>query len=190
MLLCFDIFVSFPKMPPKKNTTPPKRDASPKRSKPWNNAIVIDAAMGEFKHIQVKTFEEKQAQVGGYLELLPRADPSNEEFDAYVNEEGELKRLPSNFVAGAMFYDLGFATDKLLRPFIIAGNVLLMRPDDRAFSKEQLERIEKAYHVGETSCECSGDDCSEEVSSKDAYCSGEGCKRVVCAKCSKCDQHA
>lgn len=179
-------------MPPKTDVES-KRDASPKRSAAKNNAVLIDANTGECKYIRVKTLEKMQSHVGGNIELLPRTAQDDECFEAYVNEEGELLKLASNLVAGAMLFCLGFATDKLIRQYIISGNALLMRPDQRPFSKPQLELIEKCKHVA-LQQECEAYDCYDSICEKDNYCNTKGCKNIICEDCwkqnrDKCEDH-
>ena len=108
------------------------------------NAFKIDAKSGQCSFMDIKSYKDTQREVGGWIELLPSAK-SNQEFEASVNEEGELIGLVGNAEAGRILDKLGFEMRFLMRPYLPAGNVVIMRNgDDKPFTTAQKQRLLEA----------------------------------------------
>jgi len=155
-----------------------KRDQSPKAPRP--NAIVIAPGGYEFTKVKVGNLRQLQTLVGGHITILPRSD---ERFCVYANEEGLMLNLPSNFTAGGMLTYLGQRTETLPLKYILLGTAVLLRDDERPFSKSDKECIRKAYTLWKQSEECAAHDCFDDVSMESQTCSKKECSYLICASC-------
>ena len=157
------------------------RDASPKR--PAFNTVLIlpEKASYELLYTKKDDLEALQTYVDGSITLLQAKHKKTNDYIVYCNEEGVLKRMPFNAMAGAMLYLLGFRTDYCMPPFLPSGPAVMMRKSGKAFTKAQLEEIEKASRVAGGECDTEG--CGQPLDMKAGECTKALCKNFVCKYC-------
>lgn len=102
------------------------------------NALLINAENEECTFVTTKDIKDIQGHVGGWFEMLPLKQDQETLFIAYANEEGEMMRLHGNFKAGRLLHALGFELRFLMRPFIPAGNILVLSKSEKAFTKKEM----------------------------------------------------
>ena len=128
------------------------RDASPKRPKNTFTIVIIPGPKVEYIVKKIKKADLTDVitkTVGGHFQMMPKNKTS--ELEAYVNEEGLLRNLPNNYVAGDMLFQLGFATNTLPIKHVVSGPVVLTRMledgEDATLRKKDLELIEKVFQA-------------------------------------------
>lgn len=155
------------------------RDKSPKRVASWN-CVFIDPNESKFKRIDVE--KDLNTLVGGKVQLMPsHEDLNTQSLICYVDEEGVLKQLSQNFLAGLVLNNLGFMTETCIPKHIVSGPAVLMREDHRKFSKANREAIVKATYVATHDCQAY--DCFEELTMASKECEEKGCKSLICDDC-------
>lgn len=98
----------------------------------------------EVKISRKEALGDLQKLVDGNVEILPHQNGYDAPFTGYANEEGLLRGLPRNDLAGGALTHLGFFTMSLPLGCAYAGNVVLLGKDDKSLSDKQIEQIKSA----------------------------------------------
>jgi hypothetical protein len=111
-------------------------------------------------------------------------DFKNDELCAYTSADVKMFVYP-NEIASEVFYLLGLAVGN------VEGNAVLMRRDNKPFSRALAQKIEKCFATAKTPYCCH---CEEKAGEVFFRCAKAGCPLTICETCSAeyhhfCDDH-
>lgn len=85
-----------------------------------------------------------QRIVGGNIELLPHREGITARFMAYANEEGLLKDLPRNVLAGGVLLLVGFILGPAPLGCAYAGNVVVFGKSEKGLTAQDEQMLQAA----------------------------------------------
>lgn len=168
-----------------------ERDKSPVRKKP--NAALVTGEKVKFELMRLDKSNNMRKHIDGTVTLIPTKNPENPRFLAYADDEGLLKQLRSNYVAGRMLAYLGF--DMQSMHYVVYGPVVVQRSDERVFSASDIKSLHKALGLAKFQGECAAYDCYSADVNEDGHCCAQAeCYNPLCEECVEqgndyCEKH-